>query len=109
MKKLLLIGLLCSTSAMADSDGMSPFQKFDARTLKTDSIQINWMRVDDVPATCKQMDARYGTQMQRGTPIACSFWSNDFKWCTIVTSKTPNMESLAHETRHCFQGDWHSK
>jgi hypothetical protein len=88
-----------------DASGMSPLQSFDATKKVTNTTQVTWITVDDVPKKCKEMDKKYGTQIERGTPLACSFF-NDTQ-CIIVTSNHPNIENLGHEMRHCFQGRWH--
>jgi hypothetical protein len=102
MKKLLLALMIVTTPVWA---GDNPYEVFDASKKETDEITIKWLTVDDVPAACRAMDAKYGTQLDRGRAIACSFWTKNT--CTIITNKKTTTWSLGHEARHCFQGNWH--
>jgi hypothetical protein len=107
MKKVVAaLAILITTAAMAkDPSDIDPRQPFDATKKETNQTTVTWVTVDDVPKACRAMDQKYGTKMERGRAIACSFWTQST--CTIITSNHPNIESLGHEMRHCFQGAWH--
>ncbi len=90
----------------AKADWQDPEARFNTGSNKTKQTTITWMAVDNLQATCEAESRKRGLG-GFGYPVeACSFWvSNN---CQIFTkSNATTMHSLGHETRHCFQGNFH--
>jgi hypothetical protein len=104
MKKLFLALLLTST-AHAGVGWDSPTEYFDASKNRVDEITVKWVVTEDVQKVCERESRNRGYKGFGYAVNACSFWLGN--QCTIVTSKRVNMHTLGHETRHCFQGNWH--
>lgn len=102
---VMLMAVMMTTSALADPSDMDPLQPFDAHNLRRNEVKINWVRANDPDKACEDYSKRFDVRQEPGRRLGCAFWSED--WCIIVTGYTPNMRTLAHETRHCFQGRWH--
>jgi hypothetical protein len=96
--------VLATTQALAQ-DWKNPEAKFDASTLLTSKTTISWFRVDNVQATCEKESRKRGLGGFGYAISACSFWQGDN--CQIFTGKKTTMHELGHETRHCFQGNFH--
>jgi hypothetical protein len=106
MKTALAILLaVISLSATAKEDWANPEKPFNARTLNTEKSTITWLRVDNVQASCEAESKKRRMGGFGHRVYACAFWENNT--CTIITSKTPTLHDLGHETRHCFQGNFH--
>lgn len=104
MKSKLLVSLLL-VSSVAHANWDDPLASFPAGDVQKAPMSITWLPVDNVQKMCdaesrKRSGAAFGYSVQ-----ACSFWEGNS--CTIVTSKNPNMGTLGHEMRHCYQGNWH--
>lgn len=84
----------------------NPSKLFDASSVRHDTVTITWKRVDNnmVDKTCKLEGNKRGLTFTVSSE-ACSFW--DGLECIIITGKNATMHELGHETRHCFQGNWH--
>jgi hypothetical protein len=75
----------------------------------TDKTTITWRVTKDLKAECESESLRRG---QKGFSVpmeACSFWSKGFfgNSCLIITEKKIDYWIIGHETRHCFQGNYH--
>lgn len=103
MKKLLIGLLIVSGQVFAADD---PYEKFNAEKLVSARTTIDWIRADNVTAACNAESKRLGKPAFPYEVLACSFHSTNS--CTIITGKNTTMWSLGHETRHCFQGEWHN-
>ncbi len=84
----------------ADVD--APFDVKD--NLVSESI-ILWQAADNVQKACEAESRKRGLGGFAYAVEACSFWNGSV--CLIITSKKPTMRILGHETRHCFQGNFH--
>jgi len=106
-KLLALVLGISLGSASAAQDWKNPEASFDARKLMTEKNTITWRRVDvnDVQKTCEAESRKRGLGGFGYRVYACSFWEGNR--CDIFTSKTPTLHDLGHETRHCFQGNFH--
>jgi len=104
MKKVLGILFLISSVAHAGS-----YDKFDATHNMNNQVAITWIQVDDVNKACEAESRRRGNRGFGYALEACSFWPapGGPKVCTIITKKSTDLDTLGHETRHCFQGNWH--
>ena len=107
MNKFLVAMLVVfSQHALALEDVHKPF---DATHNMTNKVEITWMQDDNIRQACDTESRRRGGPGFRYAVEACSFWDRKpTGWtCTIITERTANMHTLGHETRHCFQGNWH--
>ena len=88
----------------------------DANFVTTSTIK--WIQVSNVFEACDAESknrgnggfARLGTGQKMD---GCSFWSRpdasnpNANTCTVITARTTDHETVGHETRHCFQGNFH--
>lgn len=104
---MLALALLSST-AMAYESYDNAEVPFDAAHNMTGQTTITWRTVDNVQKECEAESRRRGFN-GFGYPLAACSWQNHERGeeCLIITSKHPNMHTLGHEMRHCFQGEWH--
>ena len=105
MKKALAILLMVMVNVAVAADWENPDAKFDASKKLTNRTTINWITVDDVQATCEAESRKVGNGGFGYAIQACSFWQQNT--CTIITAKSTSIHTLGHETRHCFQGNYH--
>lgn len=106
MKKTVLALLLISNIGLGQAqDWDDPSASFDASTVQRNPISVTWMAVENVQKTCDAESRKRGNFGFQVAVKACSFWEGNS--CTIITSRRPNMHSIGHEVRHCFQGNWH--
>jgi hypothetical protein len=104
MKKVLLVFLCCLS-------GVANAETFDATHNMTNQVTITWIQVDNVTATCEAESRKRGNGGFGYALEACSFWPrvDGPKVCTIITGKRTDLDTLGHEARHCFQGNWHKE
>ena len=108
MKKVLsyITALAISASAVASpAYDESPTKSFSTNSNRYETVKITWLTSNNPQAVCNKEAKKRGYKDFGFSLQACAFWTDNI--CTIVTSKNPNMHSLGHEVRHCFQGDWH--
>jgi hypothetical protein len=105
MKKALAIVLMLIVNLAFASDWQNPDALFDATKKTSSQTIINWVTVDNVQATCESESRKRGNNGFGFAVQACSFW--DKNSCTIITGKNTSIHTLGHETRHCFQGNYH--
>ena len=101
--------LLQHTSVALAAEEKSPYEKFSSTRMFASTVRITWKPVDDVVRECNQESRRRGRHGFKSPMQACAFWDADTSGqvCTIITAKQLNYWTLGHETRHCFQGEWH--
>jgi hypothetical protein len=104
MKKLLVL-LLVAQLSVAHADWDDPSTPFDATKNQYKSVNLSWVITNDIQKTCASEMSKRGLGKLTWEVDACSFWNGNV--CTIYTKKRPNMHSVGHEVRHCFQGNWH--
>jgi len=106
-KALVVLAVLVSTQAFAYSE--SAEVEFPTSNNFTRQSTISWIPVDDVNARCNAESRKRGLGGFGFGVDACSFWEakNGQDVCTIITSRSATMHQLGHETRHCFQGNFH--
>lgn len=106
IRPLIFVGafVLATAQALAQ-DWKNPEAKFDASKLMTSKTTVSWFRVDNVQATCEKESRKRNLGGFGYAISACSFWQGDN--CQIFTGKKTTMHELGHETRHCFQGNFH--
>jgi hypothetical protein len=105
MKKTLAL-LLVAQMACAHAFTEDPYAPFDTSTNSDVTMTVTWKPVDNVQKTCEAENRKRGHAGFGYSKIqACSFWLGNE--CTIYTSKRPNMLTLGHELRHCYQQNWH--
>jgi len=66
---------------------------------------ITWKAVDNVQEACNNEAVKRNFPKYSYKIDACSFWVDDN--CLIITAKTLNHDTIGHEVRHCFSGNWH--
>lgn len=109
MKRLVaVLALVMSTNSFAKLEE-SPYEQFDATKKMADTVTITWRTVSNVQEVCSAESVRRGKGKFGFAIDACAFWDKTPKGmiCTIVTKPRPNYWDLGHETRHCFQGNFH--
>lgn len=107
MKKALLLLLMVSTTVLATPQfDESPEKPFSTASNKYKTVTLTWLTSKNPQATCNAEAKKRGYNNFGFSVMGCAFW--DANQCTIVTKESPNMHTLGHEVRHCFQGDWHS-
>lgn len=107
MKKSLLISLLICSNAFAFAFDDNPKRPFSTTENEHETMLITWKPVDNVQKVCQDEYKRRGHGAFNYLVVACSFWNNNTKTCTIYTRKNPTMHDVGHEIRHCYQGNWH--
>jgi len=102
-----VIILLTALNTFAAED--NPYEKFSTSKNITFKSTITWRVVSNVQAECDKESKRLAGKKFNYQVLGCSFWEEveGNSTCTIITGKTTTMFSLGHETRHCFQGNWH--
>ena len=104
MKKLIVL-LLAAHLSLAHANWDDPSKPFDATKNDYKSVNLSWVVTDDIQKTCAAEYSKRRLGKLTWEVEACSFWNGN--QCTIYTKKKPNMHSVGHEVRHCFQGNWH--
>jgi hypothetical protein len=66
---------------------------------------VRWVVVDDAEKEC----VARGSDKPKPWRIITGCAQYGKYTCTIITNKTTTMETLGHELRHCFEGQFHSK
>lgn len=86
-----------------------PFELFDTKANEVNNVVVNWITTNNVQKECQQQAKSRGNPQFTIRVEACSFWETTLgmRVCTIVTEKRTNLDTLGHEMRHCFQGNWH--
>ena len=111
MKKALIVLLMLVGSAHA-SERFST----DANFVTTSTIK--WVQVSNVFEACDAESKNRGNggfaRLGAGQKMdGCSFWSRpnasdaNSNICTIITARKTDHETVGHEVRHCFQGNFH--
>ena len=83
-------------------------KEFDARVSEASTAIISWEVVGDVDRVCRKLARDTGRDI-RDHIEGCSVWRDVFgiRKCVIVIGERVSHDTLGHEVRHCFQGDWH--
>jgi hypothetical protein len=108
MKRSLFIFLIVAGTVHAN-------EKFSTKSNFVRSSEITWIQVDDVFDSCDRESKKRGNvgfpALDKGKKMdACSFWDpavNRTNVCTIITGKNTDQDTVGHEVRHCFQGNFH--
>lgn len=104
----LFISLCFATSGFAGVEyDESPTVPFSTSANMHKTVSVTWLTSPNPQATCNAEAKKRGYKDFGFSVLGCAFWTGAS--CTIVTKTNPNMHTLGHEIRHCFQGDWHSK
>ena len=105
MKKTLFTLFLIAQIGSASADWDDPNVPFNAGDVQKTPMSITWLPVDNVQRVCEAESRKRGNNGFGFSFEACSFWEGNS--CTVITKKRPNMHTLGHEMRHCYQGNWH--
>lgn len=105
MKTLLPFVAVCCFSSPVLAWTDDPFISFDSKGNSHQSMTINWIPVDNVQKACEDESKKRGKGGFGFAVNACSFWEGNS--CTVITRRYVNLQTLGHEVRHCFQGNWH--
>lgn len=110
---IFLVPLLTSlgANAMLEADAYS---LYSTNKNQVNEVTIKWITVKEIQKSCEAESKRRGNG-GFGFPLdACSFWDDkkDFsgktkRTCQIYTSSKTNNDTLGHEVRHCYQGEYH--
>ena len=110
MKKALFIFLIFACTVHAN-------EKFSTESNFVRSSEIIWIQVevDNVFDACDRESKKRGNggfpKLDIGKKMdACSFWDpavNRTNVCTIITGNFTDQDTVGHEVRHCFQGNFH--
>ena len=110
MKKALAVLLMITvTNVLAVEKWWDPETNFDASKVMTEKTTIVWHRVENLQQTCETESRKRGLGGFGYSVEACSFWDKSFgsHECHVFTRTKTNIHNLGHETRHCFQGQFH--
>ena len=66
---------------------------------------ITWKTVDDVDSYCRSIMTKQPLPYPLFIVYGCASWTSTR--CTIYTNNVTDMGILGHETRHCFDGQFH--
>ena len=109
MKKALVVLLMFAGTVHAS-------ERFSTNSNFVTTSTINWIKVDNVFEACDTESKNRGNggfaRLGSGQKMdGCAFWSNPTpnktNMCTVITAKTTDHDTLGHEVRHCFQGNFH--
>lgn len=73
------------------------------------SVEIQTVPQSQIQQACDRESKRVGNQGMGYKVDACSFWKpvkGGFS-CTIILPENTNNDTIGHEFRHCFQGNFH--
>lgn len=106
MNRILTVFLFCILTSAVNA---GPFTKFNATKNMTNTTTVTWEQVDDVQKACDAESRRRGLGGFKIQVEACSFWGKRLMLdvCHIITEKKTDFDTLGHEMRHCFQGEFH--
>ena len=112
MKKALAILLAVASLPAAAQFHVwdNPTTPFSTNKNFTTRSIVSWIPVDNVQKACEAESRRRGNGGFGYVLEACSFWDKNSQGqdqCTVITSKKPDMHTIGHEVRHCFQGNFH--
>jgi len=101
--------ILGSNPLWASNEGA--YKRFDASKRFTDNTHLHWRLVSDASDECQKESRRRGLGGFPYQVDACSFWNKSAflggHSCTIITDKMTNADTVSHELRHCFSGNYH--
>lgn len=105
MKLIILLTILLPFNVLADD----AFAEFDATHNNLNETMISWHAVGDLQASCNSESHKRGGKGFNYSLQGCSFWGkrNGRNYCDIYTPSAVDLETLGHEVRHCFQGEFH--
>jgi len=108
MKRVLLVGLLITSSAFAQ-EWRKPEFVFDNSKNFTNKTTVTIRPVADVTKACEAESVRRGNGGFGYNVQGCSFWDNNqgVHSCTIIVPHKTTMHNLGHEMLHCIQGNYH--
>ena len=108
MKKALAL-LLGTVFSMAQASPVSddPRKMYDVTKGTNRSVQVEWRTVDNPLQVCNRESKNFGNGGFAYAVQACAFWWDNR--CIIITGKKTDHDTIGHEIRHCFQGDWHEQ
>lgn len=102
-----LMGLVgCNTLlVLPPSADLEYFEPLPQNKRIMDSAKINWQPREDVHTLCSRITGIPITSYS--LPMACAYWNVVRKECTVITGREYGVNYLGHETRHCFEGQFH--
>ena len=106
-----LILLLLPVTAMAGLE-KDAYEMYSLKNLVTTKSTVNVLTLPTLEAVRQRCDLE-STKRGKGKfgykIDACTFWERTplGNSCTIVIPEKTNNDTLGHEVRHCFQGDFH--
>ena len=108
MKKATAL-LLATAFSIAQAGPVSddPRKTYDVTKGTNRSVQVEWRTVDNPLQVCNRESKNFGNGGFAYAVQACAFWWDNR--CIIITGKKTDHDTIGHEIRHCFQGDWHEQ
>jgi hypothetical protein len=109
MKKALIVLLMFAGTVHAS-------ERFSTDDNFVTTSTIKWVQVTNVFEACDAESKNRGNggfaRLGAGLKMdGCSFWSNPApnktNICTVITGKITDHDTVGHEVRHCFQGNFH--
>jgi len=108
---LLLILVSFRASAILEDNAYS---FYSTNKNQVNAVTIQWITVKDIQQSCEAESRKRGNNGFSYAVEACSFWDDRKDWsgktkrdCRIYTTKKTNNDTVGHEVRHCFQGEYH--
>ena len=109
----LLLATLVSSKANAILED-DAYSFYSTSKNQVSEVTIQWITVKDIQKSCEAESRKRGNNGFSYALDACSFWDDKKDWsgktkrtCQIYTAKKTNNDTVGHEVRHCYQGEYH--
>jgi hypothetical protein len=101
MKKLIFLIFFIITDAYSETFSLSKMEVTNAK--------IEIITAKNVTKNCEAESRKRNLGGFGYSVDGCAFWddTNSGRVCTIVIGTTATNDLIAHEVRHCFQGQYH--
>ena len=112
MKKIILILLsLLVVSCSSTPPNPNPLRSYigPLNPYINQSMIIHWKKVPVPDQYCRRLNVSLSQRHPAGKEVllGCAHWNPTKTECVIVTGLKDNLETIGHEVKHCFAGDWH--
>jgi len=110
MGKNLKYMLILSALVVSTTYAHAVEKTFSAKKNFTNQTTITWEHFNNVQKACNSVSHKKGYSGFNDKLEACSFWEpneDGSNSCLIFTKENVSLNTIGHEVRHCFQGNWH--
>lgn len=112
MKTALFLATLLTTTTASAALEKSPMEKYSIKNRNYDafSVEIKVVKNNKVRETCEKYSRDLGLGGFGYAMNACAFWyeiKGENKHCLVILPEMVNNDTLGHEFRHCFVGNFH--